>query len=173
MRTIEILEQRPKNKRHFSRLLDFYKEVAAICHSLGIVPVLSGSLAVFGYTKNPAMVVNDIDLACSELEFPRIVNALKASEVTYKLKEWHVLQLLKGDLKVEFDSMERWMKGLPDDHSTLVIDGYSFKVVSLSSLKELYKRGLEATTHQNDEAGRMKHLAIRGKYAALCAVEKE
>lgn len=168
---IKIQSERPKNKKHFSRLLDFCEEVVAICSELGISPVLSGSLAVFGYTMCEAMKVNDIDLACSELEFPRIIHALDKNEIAYKLKEWHVLQVLKDDLKVEFDSMEYWMQDLPNEFNTLVIDGHRFKVVSLSSLKELYRRGLEATISQNDEAVRAKYAAIKEKYKVLCAVQ--
>ena len=76
----------------------------------------------------------------------------------------------KDDLKVEFDSMERWMADLPEDYDTLMIDGYTFKVASLSSLRELYRRGLAATANRSDEANRAKHLAIAEKYQALCSV---
>ncbi len=169
---IEIRNERPKNKEHFSRLFEFCKEVVAVCNDLDIAPVLNGSLAVFGYTQSQAMRVNDIDLACSELEFPRLSRALDAKGIVNELKEWHVLQGRKDDLKVEFDSMEYWMKDLPDDYDTLVIDGYSFKVIGLPSLKELYRRGLEATANQNDEVGRAKHAAFKEKYEALCLVKE-
>jgi len=88
--------------------------------------------------------------------------------IAYELKEWHVLQVRRGDLKVEFDSMEYWMTDLLEDWDMLMIDGYAFKVVGLSSLRELYRRGLEATTSQNDEVNRTKHSAIAEKYEALC-----
>lgn len=84
---IEIRNERPKNREHFSRLLEFCKEVVAICSDLNIVPVLNGSLAVFGYTQSQAMRVNDIDLACSELEFPRLSRALDAKGIAHELKE--------------------------------------------------------------------------------------
>jgi hypothetical protein len=135
---IKIWDKHPKNRAHFSRLLEFCKEVIAICQDLDIEPVLNGSLAVFGYTQNQAMGVNDIDLACSELAFPRLSRALDAKGIGYVVKEWHVLQARKDDLKVEFDSMEYWMADLPEDCDTLMIDGYTFKVVGLASLKELY-----------------------------------
>ena len=167
---IEIRNKHPKNIKHFSRLLEFCKEIVAICNDLDIVPVLNGSLAVFGYTQNQGMKVNDIDLACSELDFPRLGRALDAQGIASELKEWHVLQTHKGDLKVEFDSMEHWMADLPEDYNTLMIDGYTFKVVSLSSLKELYRRGLEATANWSDEANRTNHFAIAEKYEALCSV---
>lgn len=45
------------------------------------------------------MEVDDIDLACSELEFPRIIGALDANGIAHELKDWHVLQALRDDLK--------------------------------------------------------------------------
>ena len=167
---IEIRKEDLENREHFSRLLEFCKEVIAICSDLGITPVLSGSLAVFGYTQSQAMRVNDIDLACSELEFPRLSRALDAKGIAHELREWHVLQALKDDLKVEFDSMEHWLADLPEDNETLMIDGTMFEVVGLSGLRELYRRGLEATSSESDEAERAKHLAIAEKYEALCSV---
>jgi len=168
---IEIRNERPQNREHFSRLLEFCKQVIAICSDLDIAPVLCGSLAVFGYTQDQAMTVNDIDLACSELEFPRLSNALKAMGIAHELKDWHVLQIRKDDLKVEFDSLEYWMVDLPEDYDTLIVDGCTFKVVGLSGLRELYRRGLEATAGQSDEANRAKHSAIAEKHETLCSVQ--
>ena len=167
---IEIRNARSKNREHFSRLLEFCKEVIAICNDLDIAPVLNGSLAVFGYTQSQVMRVNDIDLACSESGFPRLSRALGAKGIAHELKEWHVLQARKDDLKVEFDSMEYWMADLPEDYDTLMIDGCTFKVVGLTSLRELYRRGLEATANQSDEVNRAKYSAIAEKYEALCSV---
>ncbi len=168
---IEIRNERPKNREHFARLFEFCKQVIAICSDLEITPVLNGSLAVFGYTQNQAMRVNDIDLACSELEFPRLCRALGAKGMAHELKEWHVLQVHKDDLKVEFDSIEHWMAGLSGGYNTLTIDGYTFQVVGLSDLRELYRRGLEATDGQSDE--RAKYLAIAEKYEYLLKVEEQ
>ena len=167
---IEIRNERPKNREHFSRLFEFCKEVIAICSDLDIAPVLDGSLAVFGYTQDQAMRVNDIDLACSELEFPRLCRALGARGIAHEVKEWHVLQAHKDDLKVEFDSIEYWMAGLPEGYDTLMIDGYTLQVVGLSSLRELYRRGLEATAGQSDE--RAKYRALDEKYESLFKTEE-
>ena len=41
-----------------------------------------------------------------------------------------------------------------------------------SSLRELYRRGLEATAGQSDEAGRAKHSALAEKYESLSKVEE-
>lgn len=37
---IEIRNERPRNRGHFSRLIEFCKEVAAVCEDLGIEPWL-------------------------------------------------------------------------------------------------------------------------------------
>lgn len=76
-------------------------------------------------------------------------------------------------LKVEFDSMEYWMADLPEDDDALLIDGCAFQIVSLSGLKELYRRGLEATAAQSDEVNRAKHAAIAEKYEALCSMQAQ
>lgn len=162
---MEIWKERPNSSEHFSRLLAFCQEIMVICHDLSITPVLSGSLAVLGYTGIETMKVNDIDLACSEREFPRLSSALGEKGIAHEVKPWHVLQARRDDLKVEFDSLEYWMTGIPQDYHTLVVGGMSFRVVSLSSLRELYRRGLEATV--GDEADRAKHRAIAEKYEAL------
>jgi len=169
---IEIRNERPENREHLARLFEFCKEVIAICSDLDVTPVLNGSLAVFGYTQNQAMKVNDIDLACSEIEFPRLCRALGAKSIAHELKAWHTLQVRKDDLKVEFDSMEYWLANLPEDYDTLMIDGYTLRVVSLPSLRELYRRGLEATAGQSDEATRVKHLALVEKYESLFKAEE-
>lgn len=170
---IEFGHQRPQNSEHCSRLLAFCQEVVAVCNELGITPVLSGSLAVFAYTQSPAISVNDIDLACSELDFPRLSRALAAKGFRYELKTWHVLQVHSGDLKVEFDSIERWLRDLPQAYETLIIGECTFQVVALSSLKELYRRGLAGTATQSDENNRAKYLAIAKKYELLCLVERQ
>jgi hypothetical protein len=167
---IEIQSEHPASKVHFSRLLEFGKEILTICSHLDITPILSGSLAVFGYSRNQTMRVNDLDLACSERDFPRLSQALEAQGIAYELKEWHVLQVRRDDLKVEFDSVEYWMGDLPEDYDTLMIAGCTFKVVGLASLRELYRRGLVATAGQSDADNRTKHTAIAAKYELLCSV---
>ena len=66
----------PKNKDHFARLLNFLKEILNICDSLNISPMLNASLAVFTYTKNKNMRVNDVDLLIPQADSLRIVPIL-------------------------------------------------------------------------------------------------
>jgi hypothetical protein len=161
----------PKNKNKFIRLIEFCKEVLDICNDLGVSPVLNGSLAVFAYTQNQDMNVNDVDLACSETEFPKIISALETRRISYKLKQWHVLQILKDDLKVELDSVEHWYKDLPMVCETLQIDNYRINMLGLNRLREFYRRGTNDRANKTEENEKMKYEALKAKYEALEKVE--
>lgn len=132
MRTIEGF---PKNREKFVRLIDFFKRVLDICGDLKINPILDGSLAVFAYTNSQNMDVNDVDLSCPEADFSRIIAVLEEKEIEYKLREWHVLQILHGDLKVELGAVEYWLEGLPVELETLQIDEYRVNMLGLNSLQ--------------------------------------
>src|SRR5688572_14194577 len=161
----------PKNKDKFIRLIEFCKEVLDICNDLGISPVLNGSLAVFAYTENPDINVNDVDLSCSETEFPKIIHALEERSISYKLKEWHVLQIFKDDLKVELDSVEYWYKDLPMVCETLQIDNYRINILGLNSLKEFYRKGMEDRANKTEENEKIKYEALKAKNEALGKVK--
>ena len=161
------LSHSPTNSDKFARLIEFLKEVLDICSELDISPVLEGSLAVFAYTQDTEMTVNDVDLACSEKEFSKMISILEGRRIDYKLREWHVLQILKDDLKVELGSMEYWYKDLPINYETLRIDNYSIKMLALNSLKEFYRQGLKDRMHKPEETEKLKYEALKAKYEAL------
>jgi hypothetical protein len=162
-----VLNCFPKNKDKFLRLLEFCKEVLDIGNDLGISLILSGSLAIFAYTKNQEMSVNDVDLGCLETEFPKIISGLEERNISYRLKEWHVLQILKDDLKVELDSIEYWYKDLSLSGETLQIDHHRINMMSLKNLQELYKRGMKDTANKMEESEKRKYEALKEKYEAL------
>ena len=162
-----VLNYFPKNKDQFLRLIEFCEEVLDICSDLGISLILNGSLAIFAYTKNQEMDVNDVDFACSETEFPKIISVLEKRSVSYKWKEWHVLQILKDDLKVELDSIEYWYKDLSLSGETLQIDHHRINMVSLKTLQELYKRGMQEAVNKIEENEKRKYEALKEKYEAL------
>jgi|SRR5215216_4962232 len=166
-----VLDYVPKNKDRFLRLIEFCKEVLDICGDLDLSPILNGSFAVLAYTKDGNMIVNDVDLACSEKEFPKIISALEERSIRYKLKEWHVLQIWKEDLKVELDSVEYWYKDLSTVGDTLQIDEHRINMLSLKNLKELYQRGMKDTANKMEENERRKYEALKEKYEALEKVE--
>src|SRR5215213_6108221 len=115
---IVLRHERPQNSEHFSRLLAFYRDIVPVCQDLHIQPFLTGSLAVFAYTRNQMMRVNDLDLACSESVFPRLRDALVSHGMASEVRSWYVLQVRRDGLKVEFDSIEYWFAGVSIDHDT-------------------------------------------------------
>ena len=157
----------PKNKDKFIRLIEFFKEVLEICNDLKIAPVLDGSLAVFAYTKNQEMSVNDVDLSCSETEFPKIISALEEKRINYRVREWHVIQVLKDDLKIELGSTEYWYKDLPTDRETLQIDDYKIIMLGLNSLRAFYRQAMEDRAKKTDVNEKIKYEALKAKYEML------
>jgi len=128
---------------------------------------LSGSLAVYAYTLDENIQVNDIDLSCMENDFPRIIEHLQDLHIDYRLKEWHVLQVFRGDLKVEFDSLEYWMGDMPEEYEVLDTGYFHVKMVCFGYLRQLYQRGLDDTAQKDDEINKKKYEAIRRKFEAL------
>ncbi len=160
----------PKNKDKYIKLLEFFKETLGICNELGIAPILDGSLAVFAYTRNQDMDVNDVDVSVPEAEFPRIIKVLEQKGIGFRLKEWHVLQALRDDLKIELGSQEYWSKDLPKDYEILLIDNYRVKMLSLHGLKEFYKQGMEDRAKGTEENDKIKYERLKAKYEMLVSV---
>jgi len=165
------LENFPRNKEKFIRLIEFFKEILQICIDLDIEPILDGSLGVFAYTKNPGIEVNDIDLSVPEGEYHTMMKALDAKGIGHKLREWHVLQVIKDDLKIELGSIEYWYKDLVVKCDLLQVDDYTVKILSLDGLKELYTRGLEYTANNLEEGNnKIKNASYKVKLAALNSI---
>ncbi|HVB52379.1 MAG TPA: hypothetical protein VND89_11665 [Acidimicrobiales bacterium] len=162
-----VMDTLPANKEHFGELLDFGAAVIDVCRELGIEPVASGSLAVFAYTANTDLEINDLDLSCSELDFPRLGAALKEKGVEVRLTAWHVLQALRDDLKVEFDAREIWLRDLPGDYETLHIGDVRLRIIGSSALETLYQRGIEATTNSSNASDIAKNQSFHDKIEVL------
>jgi len=160
----------PRNQKHFSRLMSFAREVLEVCDEAGVKPVLSASLAVFAYTQNPAMEVRDVDLSCSELHFPRLREALEERGINCRMTNWHVLQAVRTDLKVEFDATEYWMQDIPEHYECASIGDVQFWMIGVDGLRELYRRGLVDTADKVDDNSDVKHRAIREKLRSLDAL---
>ena len=157
----------PKNKDKYNRLIKFFEEILSICKDLNVTPILDGSLAVFAYTKNQDMDVNDIDTSVPEVEFPRIIKILEERGISYKLREWHVLQVLKDDLKIELGSAEYYLKNLPKSYETVQIGSYRIEVLSLDALREFYKQSMEDRAKGMEENDKIKYERLKVKYEAL------
>jgi len=154
-------------------LLTLAEDIFNICETLKIEPILSGSLVVLAYTQSLSLTVNDIDLACHEVDFQRLMDKFDQKGISFKLKEWHVLQVWRNNVKVEFDSLEYWMKDMPNEFETLRIGDYELKMVSLDFLKLLYQRGLDNTANQNDEVNKGKHAKLQEKLKLLNSLGNE
>ena len=157
----------PKNKDKYVRLIEFFKEVLDICKPLNITPIIDGSLAVFAYTGDQGIEVNDVDTSIHEYDFPRVSKVLEERGIDYKLKEWHVLQVLKDDLKIELGSLEYWLKVLPDDLETLELDGYNVIMLTKERLKDFYKAAMETRLKGTDPNDKIKYERLKVKYDAL------
>ncbi len=157
----------PRNKDKVRRLIEFFKEILDILNALDVTPVLDGSLAAFAYTGDQTLLVNDVDLSCPEAEFLRIIDILKEQRIGYQLKEWHVLQILRDDLKIDLGSIEYWYRDLPMDCEILKIDNYKIRMLSLNSLCEFYRRGMEDRAKKTEENEKIKYKALKEKYDAL------
>lgn len=157
----------PANAEHFQRLLTFTNVVLAVCERLGVSPTLSGSLAVLAYTQQPTIMVDDVDLACSEREFSRLSEALTHQGTHCQITTWHVLQARQDGMKVEFDSTEYWMAGLSGRYRRLDTGRNVVRVVDLDDLRELYRRGIQDLEAKFDEASQTKLRHMQSRYELL------
>ncbi len=149
----------------FSRLLAFADDVLTVCDVLGIDPFLDGSMAVKAFTQDSTITVRDIDLNCSENEFPRLQRALVEMGIFCELQDWHVLQARREGLKVEFGATEFWMQGITGPYETLQLGNHTVRMVNRESLRDFYQRGCDATA--GIAAQRVKHEETAAKLRAL------
>lgn len=76
-----VLDYFPSNVSRFNKTMGFLAEVIELLQKNGIDPIVYGSLAVFVYTKNPVMNINDVDLLISEKFFVEVEKLLKKNEI--------------------------------------------------------------------------------------------
>jgi hypothetical protein len=162
MRTVPLTTL-PSNREHFEALWAFFAAVLEVCRTLGVEPVVNASLAVLAYSGCSALEVHDVDLSCPEAEFDRIVAAFTGTDVVGDVREWHVLELHRGELKVEFDAEEVWMQGVHAPRVELVHEGVRVQMVSREDLATLYARGVAACAGRDDAVGRARHEDLRSK----------
>ncbi len=158
---MKIINIYPKNKEKFIQLIDFCRKILNICKKLKIKPLAYGSLAIFAYTKNKEISVNDIDFLISEANFKKIISELIKKKIKYKYSiKWHVLQILKDSLKIEMDSIEFWQKDLSNNFNDFNINGLNIKVISLNNLINIYKK-LSKISKKNPEEKHKKYLMLQ------------
>ena len=146
----------PANKGHFIRLKKFCKEILAICKEAGFAPIVYGSMAFFGYTRDKNIVIHDIDLLVPEKSLVKIRKLLQKRKIRYSYRaSWHGIKVFKNSLVIELDAVGFWQKGLPISSKDFNFSGLIVKTVSLGSLKKIYKRAARIT-HERPEASREK-----------------
>lgn len=146
----------PENKKHFTKLLEFGKEILEVCAEVKIKPILYGSLACFAFLKDNKMKVNDIDFLIREKDFPKLIKKFSELKIKHSYsEEWHVLQVFSGKMKIEFDSRDFWQKSLKEEYIEMDFGRFKTKAVSLKSLKGIYKRASKLSK-DNPEGNRKK-----------------
>ncbi|MBD3329751.1 hypothetical protein GF357_04635 [Candidatus Dojkabacteria bacterium] len=151
------LKRLPQNKKHFLELMEFFEDVLGICKTLKITPIVEASLAVFAYTSEPTLKVNDVDMLIPEDTFTTVVGLLKERGFDFEIKEYHVLRVHKGDMKIEFDSIDYWPKQWNisirniDSYPILSIGSIAVHILDLESLIKTYESGLENSEQRKDE----------------------
>ena len=160
-----VLENVPSNRDHFARLSKFGGEIVAICGDLGVAPVLYAGLAAFAYIQDARIAVHDLDLLIPEASYPDVVRVLGERGIDHVMREWHVLQVLRDDLKIELDALEFWSNvwqiELPEVYDTLRTDDFEIGILPLAALKQTYKFGADLGTAEPKSA------SYRLKYEAL------
>lgn len=115
-------------------------------------PVVYGSLAYAFYTKDEKININDIDLLVPESSFSRIIAAVKTNpDVTCEETTYHSLKLFRDGVKISFDAIEEYYRGLPRNFVEGKINGIAFRFVPNNALKEVYKRGAETIPMKKEQ----------------------
>jgi len=155
----------------FQRLHAFAREILAICDELDIDPFIDGSVAVQAYAQDAAITIHDVDLNCSEADFPRLHAALISRGIRSEITTWHVLQARRDDLKVEFGATEFWMQDITPADDRLQFGDRTLSIVGLDDLRDLYRRGVEETRGLLEH--RAKHEDCRRKLSLLDALSAD
>lgn len=139
-----IIEKFPKNKNKFIRLTKFLDEIIEILNQIKVKPIIYGSFAVFTYTKNIKMCVNDIDILFPEKGFNKIIPILNLKKIKYNYDtKWHVLQIIKDDLKIELDSIEFWNSNISKKCEKINLNNKEMLIINLQSLKLIYEKAIK------------------------------
>lgn len=169
---MKIIDIFPKNKERFTRLMAFLTDILDVCESINIHPILNGSLAVFLYTKNQNLAIDDIDLPHAEKDFPKIESALIKSGFNVQIRPWHVLQVRKDDLKVEFVDTDFWYPGVVIEHQDyLEIGKHKLRVLKLDSLTSFYEIGSKNLSL--DKEMQQKFLEVKAKHELLKSINNK
>jgi len=134
----------PVNPDHYKKLLKFGEVIFNICNKVNVSPVIYGSLACFYHTKNENMKVNDLDLLVPENSFPDFINQLKNhKELTYEKMQYPSIVVHSDDLKIDLDSIEKYLFPRSASTESTKIDGISYNILNPDSLIDIYQEAVD------------------------------
>jgi len=135
----------PKNEEAFKQVIAFGKEIKAIIDKVGVDEVLVyGSLAYFCHTQDVSLPVNDIDFLLDEKYFKELIPELeKLEDVRVEVKPYNSIELYKGDLEIDLDSIEHFLDPRSRKSVQYKIDGLKINVVSKEVLADIYQEALD------------------------------
>ena len=125
-----------KNKQSIIRKQTYFtKEILPLLKSINISPVLWGSFAYLGYSKNFEISVNDVDVLIPKDTYNSLLSVLKEKNIKYNYVDGgDCIQIFKDDLTIEFDQIEKYpIKNFQE------IDFGNFKL-NATSLEDLTRR---------------------------------
>jgi len=149
----------PKNKEHFKKLVKYSKKIIGLCEDLGMKPIIYGSLAVFHYTQNENLEVNDIDLLINHKDYEKVIPALQKKKIPFNFYSEHdTLVIKEKGMKVELDS---W-GNKTNKEKTIKYDNYGLdiRMLSLKKLKEVYKYASKVSK-ENPEGNKLKYEMLK------------
>lgn len=137
----------PFNQNSFKETVKFSKEIISICKDNNIDLIIYGSYCVFYHTGSKEMPVNDVDFLLRRNDVDKLIKIIERQNIDYNYdKKWLVLQLFKGDIKIEFDVLEFWQKELKEsDLINIDFYGNQVKTLTYKAIKQVYLKALKNT----------------------------
>lgn len=136
-----------RNLEKFERLKVFLLETLPLLENININPILWGSFAYLGYSKDFEMNVNDIDFLIHKNTYDSLLSVLKENNIKYNyVDNWDCIQIFKDDLIIEFDSIERYPS---NNFQEIDFGDFKLNAISLKDLKRRYKLASEDKKVEN------------------------
>ena len=141
----KIVIKYPQNKESFKAVITFGKEVLAVLKKVGVQEIIVyGSLAYFAHTEDESLPVNDIDFLLDENYFEQLIPELeKLKDVRVDVKPYHSIELYKGDLEIDLDSIEHFLDPRSRESVAVEIERMNLEIVSKDVLADIYQEALD------------------------------
>jgi len=134
-----MFDLRPANADYFERLLCFAKKIFTFFDAQQIDYVIYGSFALFYYTKNTSLAVNDIDVMVKPEDYPQIISFLKEQNISFK-QDGDDFSIQGDDLLIELDGWELGGAHLKTTLESNIVSVYDMNLsfVTLHYLEVIY-----------------------------------